>query len=168
MSLIQKVKNNIYFLKMSLKIALSIVCYILFTVYTVPIFNNVRAYTDERFAQRRTIIVSDTPVLAEIADKPSRREKGLSGRKELESGQGMFFVFNTIDFHGIWMKDMFISIDIIWFNEYGEIVDFVENVSPETYPTVFKPKVKSKYVLEVPAGFIEKEGVKLGDKIDLY
>ena len=153
---------------MSLKIVLSIACYLLFTIYTIPVFNNVKAYTEEKFAQKRTLIVSDTPIVVEVVDRESKRIKGLSGRSELKSNEGMFFVFDRLDYHGIWMKDMLISIDIIWFNEYGEVVHVVENASPDTYPTVFKPTQKSKYVLEVSAGFIDKEGIKVGDTIDLF
>lgn len=163
------IKNNIYFLKVSLKIVVSIICYLIFTLYTIPAFNNVRAYVDEKmFTDKRVIVVGETPVIVGVVDTQEAREKGLSGKSELAEGTGMLFIFEEIGMHAFWMKDMNFSIDIIWFNEYGEVIYFVENISPNTYPAKYTSTQESLYVLEVPAGFIKKQGIKIGDKIDLY
>lgn len=154
---------------MFLKVGLSVICYLAFTLYTVPMYKNVRAYVDEKISSTtKTIVVGSTPITIEVADTPEKRIQGLSGREELRNNEGMFFIFEEIDFHGLWMKDMNFSIDIIWFDEYAEVVYIVQDIHPDTYPTVFKTPTKSKYVLEVPAGFVKREGIKLGDKIDLY
>jgi uncharacterized protein len=162
------VKNNIYFIKIFLKVFLSIICYLAFTLYTVPAYNNVRAYIDEKMvSSKKYIVVGESSIFVEIADTDEKRIKGLSGRKELARNSGMLFIFPKRDLHGIWMKDMNFSIDIIWFNEFGEIVHIVENATPESYPKTFTPPKKSQYVLEVRAGFVKREGLKLGDKVDL-
>ena len=164
-----QVKNNIYFIKVFLKVTLSIICYLFFTLYTVPMYHNVRAYVDEKmFLTKRALVVGETNIIVDVVDTPESRQLGLSGRKNLEQGHGMLFVFQLSDMHGFWMKDMNFNIDIIWFNEYGEVSYYVENISPDTYPTVFAPPTKSLYVLEVPFGFVKEKGIKLGDKIDLY
>lgn len=162
-------RNNFYFLKISLKVVLSVACYLAFTLYTVPAYTHVRAYVDEKlFSDKRNIVVGETSILVDVVDTAEERKRGLSGRRELPENNGMFFIFQESSTHGFWMKDMNFAIDIIWFNEYGEAVYFVENIKPETYPTIFASPEESRYVLEVPAGFVEREGIKLGDKIDLY
>jgi uncharacterized membrane protein (UPF0127 family) len=152
-----------------LKVVLSIACYLLFTIYTVPTYKNVRAYVDERIStKKQNMIIGETAMQIIIVDTPESRQKGLSNREPLEEHEGMLFVFEENGQHGIWMKDMKFEIDIIWFNEYGEIIHYAENVSPDTYPQVFDAPQKSRYVLETLAGFVKQEGIKLGDKVDLY
>jgi len=162
-------KDNLYLIKIILKVVLSIICYLAFTLYTVPAYNNVRAFVDEKmFSNKRSIVVGDTALIVDVVETPKDRERGLSGRRELIDNNGMLFVFEEKQINKFWMKDMKFSIDIIWFNEYGEIIYFVENVSPETYPQLFGPDEDSQYILEVRAGFVKEKGFKLGDTIELY
>lgn len=112
-----------------------------------------------------TLYVRDIPLLVEIADTNSLRQTGLSGKLLLERGEGMFFIFDTNDVHGFWMKDMLFDIDIIWIDSSFNIVDVKENVMPESFPQVFKPRGISRYVLEVNAGFVEEYNIKIGDSV---
>ena len=151
-----------------LKIVLAIGLYIVFTLYTVPVYHNVKAYVSEKVSANKKIIVGGKWVDVEIVDTEEKRIQGLSGREQLDVDTGMLFVFDTPDFHGIWMKDMNFNIDIVWVNAEYEIVHLVEDATPESYPKVFTPPQKSLYVLELPAGFIKSSGIALGDKLDLY
>jgi uncharacterized membrane protein (UPF0127 family) len=104
-------------------------------------------------------------LVASVADTPLERNKGLSGSNFLNSKNGMLFKFEEADEHGIWMKDMLIPIDIIWIDEQSRVVSIKENVSPDTYPEVFKPSAPAKYVLEVVAGYVAANGIKIGDTV---
>ncbi len=164
-----QIKNNIYFIKLFLKISLSVICYLAFTIYTVPMYKEIRTYVDEKInSNKKTLVIGSTHINVAIMNTPEKRTQGLSGKSHLDQDEGMFFMFDDIDSHNFWMKDMNFSIDIIWFNEYSEVIYIVESLGPETYPATFAPSTKSKYVLEVPAGFVKREGIKLGDKFDLY
>lgn len=88
----------------------------------------------------------------EIADTPELRALGLSGRDALPGGEGVLFVFDHPDLWGFWMKDMKFSIDIVWMDENFSIVHVERAVSPLTYPKIFYPTAKARYVLEVNAG----------------
>jgi uncharacterized membrane protein (UPF0127 family) len=109
--------------------------------------------------------LSGNEISVEIVDTEELRTKGLGGREILEDNTGMFFVFNYSDKYGIWMKDMKFAIDILWIDEDGIIVDIKENISPETYPEVFYPSVKARYVLEVNEGFVKEKGVGVGETV---
>lgn len=102
-------------------------------------------------------------VLAEVADTVEARAQGLSGRRELLEGSGMWFVFEEEGEYGFWMKDMRFSIDIIWLDARLRIVDMWENASPDSFPEVVMPKVPARYVLEVPAGFAAAHSLAVGD-----
>jgi uncharacterized membrane protein (UPF0127 family) len=43
--------------------------------------------------------------------------------KNMPLDEGMFFIFEDEDYHGIWMKNTHIPLDVVWINESGTIVD---------------------------------------------
>ena len=121
------------------------------------------------FSNDKTIIqINDISIQVEVSDTQNERTKGLSGKENLGNREGMLFVFDNEDLHGIWMKDMNFPIDILWINEDYEIVDIKENAKPESFPEIFYPKTKSLYVLEVNMGFLEKNNTELDGKIFFF
>ena len=67
----------------------------------------------------------------------------------------------------IWMKDMNFAIDIIWLDDKKTIRHLEERVSPKTYPKTFCPEGKTKYVVELPSGTIDKHQLAVGQKLPL-
>lgn len=155
-------------IKIISKIFLAIFVYIFFFVFTPNIYAMAMEFWEKAVSDRKVIILGHSAINVLISDDLIERQKGLSGTEKLRDNEGMFFIFDKEDFHGIWMKDMNYPIDIIWFDRFGSIVYIEENISPDTYPTVFKPSKPAVYVIEVNAGFVEKENIRLGDTIDLY
>jgi uncharacterized membrane protein (UPF0127 family) len=148
-----------YYLFILFKMALSVAVYIFFLA---------QEFFEESFFDSKVIVIGPASVRVKVADSIEERAKGLSGTTELGENRGMFFVFDEPEIHGIWMKDMNYSIDIIWLDEYGKVVHIQENVSPKTYPKVFDPPSEILYVLEVNAGFVQRTSLGVGDSIDLY
>jgi uncharacterized protein len=103
----------------------------------------------------------------EIADSQEERIRGLSGRADIPENYGMLFVFESPGRHGIWMKDMLVSIDIIWLSQDGTVLALIEHVSPATYPEVFYPPSPSHYVLETRAGEAARHGWGIGTSLKL-
>ena len=79
----------------------------------------------------------------------------------------MLFVFDSDDYRAIWMKDMKFPIDVLWITSGLEISDIVENMSPESYPTLYKPHVPVKYVLEIPAGTVKNAKILVGQSVEI-
>ncbi|MDZ4225999.1 MAG: DUF192 domain-containing protein, partial [Patescibacteria group bacterium] len=89
-------------------------------------------------------------------------------RTSLAEGEGMLFVFEEQGAHGIWMKDMQFAIDIVWASRNGTIITIAERVAPDTYPQSFyASSAEARYVLEVPAGFVARAGIKEGMTLEL-
>ncbi len=107
------------------------------------------------------------PANIELADTPERRTQGLSGRASIEDDYGLLFVFPTDSRHGFWMKDMQISIDMIWISAEGTIVHIEHAVTPATYPTIFTPANPARYVLETRAGYAKDRGWSVGTVLNL-
>ncbi len=103
-------------------------------------------------------------IVLEWTTTPETRERGLSGRTGIDFGKGMMFDFRGEPRgSGIWMKDMLFSIDVVWLSDDFEIVGMVPNMTPETYPHVFRVPQNGRYALELAAGSIKKFDLKIGN-----
>ena len=109
--------------------------------------------------------MGEHPYLVDVSDSEPLRELGLSFRKDLGTDEGMIFVFEKPGMYPFWMKDMNFPIDILWLDEGGTINFIAREASLASYPHVFAPNAPGRFVLEVPAGSVEKENVQIGDKI---
>ncbi len=121
----------------------------------------------------KTVSVGNTKISVEVANSEALRRKGLSGRTSLEANGGMFFVFTQKGVKpAFWMKDMLIPLDIIWIKN-SEVFQINKNVqppkkgAPDSQLSLILPKDPIDYVLEVNAGFSDKNGVVEGTPVDL-
>lgn len=102
-----------------------------------------------------------------LAQDETSRQLGLSEATSLKPTDGLLMVFDSDDTWGIWMKDMKVSIDIIWLDSAKKVVYSVKNAAPELSTTkIFKSKDPARYVLELPAGSVQQYGIKTGDKAE--
>ncbi len=113
------------------------------------------------------IKVGDSTVTAIIRDTIEGRRRGLSGYEELEENEGMLFVFPVATKYSFWMKEMKFDLDMVWIMD-DRIVEITEGVVAPVgneSPVTVQPKVKVNRVLEVNSGWVEKNGVKVGDEV---
>lgn len=111
------------------------------------------------------ISVGEASLRAVIADTQEERTRGLSSRPSLSQEEGMLFVFEDEGKHSFWMKDMRFPLDILWIDKEKRVVEITLNVSPDSYPGRLIPSVPVLYVLEVNAGWTERNGIRIGDKM---
>src|SRR3989344_9477865 len=95
-------------------------------------------------------------ITAELAETIFERSRGLSGRQSLGADEGMLFLFDTVEPHTMWMKDMAFPIDILWIKN-GRVVDLEEGARPEpgipdASLTRSRPDTASELVFVLPAG----------------
>lgn len=113
------------------------------------------------------IMVKNNKIFVAIADNPITRERGLSEVSRLEENQGMLFLFNEPGIYNFWMKDMKFDIDLIWIHN-NKIVEITENVpapdNPENLKVYFPSKIINS-VLEVNAGWAQRNKIEVGDEI---
>lgn len=103
----------------------------------------------------------------EIADQPLEMEQGLMNRKEMCNDCGMLFVFENESLRTFWMKDTYISLDIIFLDKNGEIVKIHEKTKPLQTNNLYFSEKNSQFVLEVNAGFANSKGLNVGDKLEI-
>lgn len=102
----------------------------------------------------------------EIAENEADRMQGLMYRHHLPENAGMFFIFEQEEIRSFWMKNTFISLDIIYINVDMEIVSIQKYTQPKSVYSLPSEK-PARYVLEVNAGFTDKHGISPGDRIDI-
>jgi len=121
---------------------------------------------------KTTIQIGETSILVELANTPESRALGLGNRDSLPMDEGMLFVFGEqaipVNF---WMKGMRFPLDMI-FLANDRVVQIIKNAPPE--PGVPDTNLKAyistepvNYVLEVNAGFVEKNDIKVGDSFTI-
>ena len=121
--------------------------------------------SDIKYGSLRTIRIEGINLTVEVARDKESWAKGLSGRERLPVKRGMLFVFPKEDFYRIWMKGMKFPIDVIWVNEDGVIVEIWKNATPDSYPNVYIPSARAKYVIEVNADWTDEYNINIGDRV---
>ncbi len=124
-------------------------------------------YTDK-------ISVSSQTLFIDVATTTTDMELGLGGRLSMENNQGMLFQFSSPQRPGFWMKNMNFALDFLWIIN-GKIVAINENApaAPKTSDgkfddsnlKVYTPPSDIDEVLEVNAGWAEKNRVAVGDAV---
>lgn len=94
------------------------------------------------------------------------RERGLMYRREMAETHGMLFVFDEVKEHGFWMHNTCLPLDMLFVAEDGFVVGLLEEV-PTMNDDMRSVPCRSKYVLELNAGFARKFGVKAGQTIQI-
>ncbi|MCY4172025.1 MAG: DUF192 domain-containing protein [Bacteroidetes bacterium] len=99
----------------------------------------------------------------EIADTDSLRERGMMQRTSFPSNSGMLFLFDTQEIRQFWMGNTPMSLDLIFISNDSTIVDISKYAKPYSDDPIISG-APAQYVLEVPAGFADTQGIVEGDK----
>ncbi len=108
------------------------------------------------------VTIGKTKVKAEVVFTPEKLYLGLGQRPELPEGRGLLFLMPGAEVQTFCMRDMRFAIDFLWLAD-GRVAGITKNVSPQDQQALYCSPVPVKYVLEVPAGFCDRHGLKVGD-----
>ena len=118
------------------------------------------------------VMVADHRLVVEIANTSKEREQGLSDRKTLCSDCGLLFVFNQPGFYSFWMRRMYFDSDILWIagDQVADITYGAKKPAKEDFERpkeIYQSMVPVDKVLEVNAGWVKKNGIKIGDGVEM-
>ena len=103
------------------------------------------------------------PLNVEIPSTNGEFKAGLMFRESLDEDSGMFFMFDSIDYHSFHMQNTTIPLDIAFIDKWG-IVESIKELKP-----LCKEHVGSDhpvlFALEVNRGWFKEHNVKVGDKV---
>jgi hypothetical protein len=100
----------------------------------------------------------------EMATTEQEKETGLMYRKEVPDGKGMLFDFSPPQEISMWMKNTYVSLDMIFIRADGRILRIAENTEPLS-TRIISSQGLAKGVLEVVAGTAKKYGIAPGDRV---
>lgn len=98
----------------------------------------------------------------ELATEPVQQAQGLMFRKRLGEDEGMLFVYRPAARAVMWMKNTYVSLDMVFIAEGGRIVRIAEKTTPLSTKTIDAGQAVAG-VLELKAGTVERLGIKVGD-----
>ena len=100
----------------------------------------------------------------ELADTPDEHAIGLMHRNYLPPGHGMLFDYKSPQRLRFWMRNTFISLDIVFIGSDGKIAYIAENTVPHSERTV-GPRQPVQAALEMATGIVARLGLKPGDVV---
>lgn len=103
-------------------------------------------------------------VKVEVADEMHERQRGLMFREHMEADAGMIFLFERPQQLSFWMHNTLLPLDMVFIRADMTILGIVENATPRTDDPRQVPGL-SQYVLEVNAGYAERNGVRAGQRV---
>jgi uncharacterized protein len=107
---------------------------------------------------------ASTLLTAEIADTPELRERGLMFRHIMPPDQAMLFDFGDPRPVAMWMKNTYMSLDMLFVREDGTIAAVAENTVPKSLDTI-SVQEPVKGVVELAAGTVKRLGIHRDDKV---
>lgn len=106
------------------------------------------------------------PFSVEVADAAAERATGLMNRTKLADDAGMIFTWDEDTESSFWMKDTYISLDMLFINVDKSVVYIKTDATPLSEDLI-TPTSSYRYVLEVKNGFVGRSGVVVGDQVEL-
>jgi uncharacterized protein len=107
---------------------------------------------------------SATLFAAEVADNARLRDRGLMFRHVLPKDRAMLFDFETPRPAAMWMKNTYISLDMLFVRADGTIAAIAENTEPLSTQTISVDEPVLG-VVELAAGTVKRLGIKRDDKV---
>jgi uncharacterized membrane protein (UPF0127 family) len=125
------------------------------------------------------ITLKGEPYRMEIAASWKARAIGMSGRRAFPAGTGMVFVYPTARPRTLWMRDCLVNMDAVFVDDHGRIAVLHEMVTePVQQPgeprTAYQQRLRVyacpdpvRFILELPAGTINRLELKVGESVAL-
>ncbi len=101
----------------------------------------------------------------ELADDAESRKRGLMRRQDLAVDAGMLFNFKRERQISMWMKDTYISLDMLFIKADGRIANIARNTTPYSLAYIHS-RVPVLAVLEVKGGTADRLRILPGDRVE--
>ncbi len=117
---------------------------------------------EEDFDRDTLIIESDDGLRHEfdiyLATSFDQQRRGLMFVRKMPETTGMLFVYEDTDYHSMWMKNTYISLDLIFARIDGSVSSVIHGAQPLSLTSRASIEPVS-YVLELNAGMARRLGI---------
>ena len=121
---------------------------------------------DIQNSQKFDLKVGEESLKVILAILPEERQRGLMFVDQMESGNGMLFVFEYPSPQKFWMKNTRIPLDIGYFSQEG-ILKEVHAAEPFDLSGVPSNSKNIQFVLELNKNGFRKNKIRIGDRLNL-
>lgn len=104
-------------------------------------------------------------VQVEVAESEAQKAMGLMFRTEVPRGTGMLFPHRGERELTMWMRNTFVSLDMIFIRADGTVHRIAANTEPMS-EEIIASEGKVSAVLELGAGEAKRLGIQPGDKVE--
>ena len=101
---------------------------------------------------------------AEIADDDAKRSHGMMFRRSMEEHEAMLFVWPAPYEAGMWMRNTYIPLDMLFIAADGRIVYIARETVPHSLDVISAGQ-KVRAVLEIRGGASARLGISEGDLV---
>jgi uncharacterized membrane protein (UPF0127 family) len=105
-------------------------------------------------------------IKVQISKTEAERNLGLMYRDKMPLDHGMLFVFPEEEERSFWMKNTFISLDIIFIDQKQKVTTVLMNVPPHT-TSPRRSNAPAKYVIELNSGMAKEYEIEVNTTIDI-
>jgi hypothetical protein len=99
-----------------------------------------------------------------LADTRRREEQGMMFIREMDEHTGMLFMFPENKPVSMWMRNTYVSLDILFLSARGKIDYIAAHATPQS-DTIIGPPTPEYAVLELKGGACDHFGIKVGDRV---
>lgn len=118
------------------------------------------------FETRFPVRFGGQEVRLQVALTELEKARGLMGRQTLAEHEGMLFVFPRNEPRSFWMRDVPINLALGYLTEDGKL-DEVKVLLAQDPSSMPSRSNRIRYVIELPEGWFERNGVAPGAQLDL-
>jgi uncharacterized membrane protein (UPF0127 family) len=99
-----------------------------------------------------------------LAQTSEEQQQGLMFIQQLPPDYGMLFVLGAPRPMSMWMKNTYVSLDMLFVDARGRISHIVEHAKPLS-EDIISSGGEVAGVLEIAAGEVQRRGIKVGDRL---
>jgi len=124
-------------------------------------------FSEVSFLQSEILVISDSGThkfTVDVAATAAQRQVGLMFRKHLAPNQGMLFDFGAEKLISMWMKNTLISLDMLFVDKTGKILQIEHATVPMSIDPIPGNK-RALSVIELNAGIAKELGIFVGDQV---
>jgi uncharacterized membrane protein (UPF0127 family) len=103
-------------------------------------------------------------ITVEVADNENARNTGLMYRRSIGPDEGMLFIYEDERDISMWMKNTYISLDMIFVKRDGTISHIAANTEPFS-EAIIPSEGPALAVIEMAGGSAARLGLRAGDRV---
>ena len=99
-----------------------------------------------------------------LAENPAEQRRGLMYVRSLPDNQGMLFVYGREQPISMWMKNTYVSLDMLFIRADGTVARIAAGTRPLSLESIPSGEPVNR-VLELKAGAVQRWGIQPGDRL---